>query len=326
MSLTQKSQPRVRRLIQILKSRRVQSLQVSVLAFILFVFSLLLTFSDAFYLILSRYTPRPEILPFPMLVPLIWIVFQVAMLEREAEREGQMPQALSVVRRAHLQEWILSRETMLRLFIEGSSHSEQWKSVASATPALVEWILSSQPDLHLDILAFSTETFLPVCLDAARAMVTQPEPKIQQVSIRILIRDTNADWLIPYLADPRADQQYAEELKVRFLHQQSNWSGLIVREFGRVLPTSKIRLEMRVYPLEPVFKGILINREIGLVGVYPLGTTSWRGMQVWDYLGHEATMVRISKSAESSFERASFGLFLKWFDSLWQSFSCSREA
>jgi len=326
MSSLEKNKPRFQKLIQVLKSRRVQDAEVSILAAIIFVFSLLLTFSDAFYSILGRYTPRPEILPFPLLVSLIWIVFRVAFLERENKGDDHMPEAIDEIRNVHLQEWILSRETTLRFFIEGSSISKQWKSVAAATPALVEWIQSTSPNLNLDILAFSTETFLPPCLDAARAIAARSEPKIKQVSVRILIRDINVDWLIPYIADKRADHEYAHELKARFLHQQSNWTGLILREFGKILPTSKIHLEMRMYPVEPVFKGILINQEIGLVGVYPLGRTSWRGMEVWDYLGHETPMVQIAKSSESVFERTSFELFSKWFNDLWNNNSRAWRA
>jgi len=222
----------------------------------------MLTFSNEVYVFLSRYTPRPEILPFPMLVPLIWIIFEVAILERSSTKEEGVMQSLAVIRHWHLHEWILSRQTMLRFFIEGSRESDQWKSVAAATPTLAEWILSAQPDLQLDILAFSTETFLPACLDAARAIAAQPQPTLQQVGIRILVRDTRVDWLVPYLTDMRADQQYVADLKGRFLHQQSNWSGLILREFGRILPTSKIHLDMRVYPFEPVFKGLVIRHNL----------------------------------------------------------------
>jgi hypothetical protein len=296
------------------------------LALIILVFSLSLTFSDAFYTILSHYTNRPELLPFPLLVTLMWIIFQVMLLEREGEKEDQLPQAFNMIRQAHLQEWIMSREILLHFFIEGNKHSQRWNSVAAATPTLVEWILSARPVLNIDILAFSAETFLPACLDAARAMVAQPAPKLEEVNIRILVRDTSVDWMVPYLRNAKADRQYLDELKTRFLHQQNNWFGLVVREFSKILSANKIHLEMRVYPFEPVLKGMVINREIALIGVYPLGTTIWHNMEVWDYLGHEAPMVRVSKFAESPFERISFEMFVKWFDSYWQDFSRPWEA
>ncbi|MEM4203796.1 MAG: hypothetical protein QXS54_06980 [Candidatus Methanomethylicaceae archaeon] len=322
MSASRKFQVRARSLIQILRSRQAQNLEVSLLALLIIVFSVLLTFSDVFYLALSKYTSRPETLFFPLLVSLMWIIFQVAILERKSSEGGQMPQFLNSLRDAHIPEWILTRESMLQLFLTGNAHTKRWESVAAATPTLTEWILAAQPEVCIDILAFSAETFLPACLDAARAIAVQsPNPTIQQINIRILVRDTNAIWMIPYLPDLTADQQYRQELKTRFLQHQGNWVGLVLREFKKILPASKIGLAIRAYPFEPVFKGILINREIGLVGIYPLSTTSWRGIQVWDYMGYETPMIQISRTAESAFEQISFDIFLRWFDSLWNNFS-----
>ncbi|MBN1136882.1 MAG: hypothetical protein JXM73_09860 [Anaerolineae bacterium] len=319
MSDSRRSQPRIQKLIQGLRNRQARNWEVSILTLIVFTFGVLITFSDVFYNIIEKnVSSHPETIPVLMLVVLVWVVFQVTLLEREAEMEGQVPQVLDKIRHAHLQEWILSRDTLFRMVNEGGTYSQEWNSVSAAAPDLVNWILSAQPNVHLDILAFSTETFLPVCLEAVRGMAAQPKGKLEEVTIRVLVRDTSVDWLVPYLADSNSDRVYVKELKTRFLNQQNNWSGSILRELGRVLTIPQIHLDMRVYSFEPVFKGILINQEIGAVGIYPLGMTSWRGMQVWDYLGHEASMVRVSKSDGLPSERLLFTMFTTWFDDLWK--------
>jgi hypothetical protein len=310
--------PRLRRLKQILNSPRAQNLQISVLAAIIMLLGLVLTFYNEAYLFLSKYAVRPELLPLPLLVVLIWTVLQVALMGREADKSGTQSQVLSAIRHEHLQEWILSRHAMVDFFGEASRPLKRWASVGDATSTLAQWILSAQPNVRLEILAFSTETFLQPCIDAAREIAVS-KAHLDQVDIRILVRDPSTQWLIPYIADQRADEEYVRDLKARFQQARDSWEGLILSEFAKVLPASKIRLEMKVYPFEPVFKGIVVDRRVGLVGVYPVDTTTWRDIRdVWDYLGHKAPMVEISKTAKSPFGASLFEMFLRWFDTLWR--------
>jgi len=173
------------------------------------------------------------------------------------------------------------------------------------------------------MLAYSSETFLDTCLQAGYRIreEDQKSGRVTNIVVKLLTRDLEGQWRLPFLPVLEADYNYRQALHARFDSFLSRWNVEFFQAF-EFLPRENIQLERRWYPFEPTYKAIIINRCIAFVGAYSIHEINHQGVQGWDYHGHGAVMYEVS-SAESMPEGSASALesIVNAFDELWSGYS-----
>jgi len=318
------TESRFRRALKSLSDVRAQTIQMRLFAALLFVLSVLLTFNDHVFAFISTFTDRPELVPMTLMVPYVYLIFQVVLWRLDRDEESESQRLRFAARRSELQERLLERKTVVNAF-NRSVESFPKSDKNSGTTALSEWISSEGgSEIEVIMLAYSSETFLDGCLRAAsriekliRDSGTEPE----KIAFKLLTRDLKAYWRLPFLQNHEADEDYRRALNARFEQFLSRWKVELFEAFA-FLPRHKVHLEVRWYHFEPIFKATIVNRKVALVGVYSVHEINHKGVAGWDYHGHGATMYEV-RGGDSSLPGGQRALesFVELFDELWNRYS-----
>lgn len=174
--------------------------------------------------------------------------------------------------------------------------------------------------IDLDFVAYSAETFIEI----TREIVAEIERTATQaafsgrVRVRILTRDTSpgVEWLVPLTAEERRDVRYRDELSVRFTNVRKSALGEFEDGLRDVLAASRVEFQVKGYRVEPLLKGILVNKRKGVFGLYAIDEL--RSPKGWDYSGHAVAMCRADLDGKG-FDGLAARFFNTWFEGVWSS-------
>lgn len=312
-----------------LSGERSQQIQMRVYALLLFILGNLLAFNDKVFDFLSNFTSRPEILPATLMIPYIYFIFQMVLSHLDRDEEAELEEIRFEERSRELPERRLERKSAVKSF--GRSHEGLLK-VPQAKAS--EWIgeRASAPEIEVLLLAYSSETSLKSCLDSVdflRAHIADnPDgPRPQKVRFKLLTRDLDAVWKVPYFPAREADKEYRNDLKAGFRRHLARWPVELPEKFQGLLYRDQIEVEIKYYPFEPLLKGIVVNREIGMVGIYEFHQPEHRETKGWDYHGWGSSMFEMS-SLDPAATNATDALtdFITYFDEIWNHYSRGKDA
>ena len=185
---------------------------------------------------------------------------------------------------------------------------------------------SQRPDerhlsLELDFLAYSAETLINLSREVTAELedVLQTFPKYDgTVRVRILVRDTTetSDWLIPLALDEERDLEYARDLRTRFKNVRQSALKEFQGSLKDIFQSKNVDFRVRGYITEPLIKGVLVDGERGVFGVYTVDEL--KDPEGWDYSGHAVTMCNCDIAGDFV-QSASALFFKKSFNELWDS-------
>lgn len=172
--------------------------------------------------------------------------------------------------------------------------------------------------LELDLVAYSSETFIELSreivgeIEVARRVDGFDGP----VHVRVLTRDTSdeSDWLVPLTREQRRDGEYRDELSIRFTNVRKSALGEFEDSLKDVLSPDQVEFQVKGYRLEPLLKGILVNHQKGVFGLYSIDDL--RSPKGWDYSGHAVAMCRADIEGKG-FESLAGRFLAEWFDGVW---------
>lgn len=305
-------------------SSRAQVLQLRVSALLLFLLGLALTFSPQAFELAGKFTERPEFLPVTLLVPYVYLIFQVVLWELDRDDASLAKQQAYKARVARLPELRADRSVTVDLFSLATRELPSL-SAQKSSGILTEWMVDAvrqEGRLQVDLLAFSSETFLAPILAVVDHLEELQEPDLlpERVHIRLLMRNLDSEWTAPLLQQQDADEAYQRALKGRFRQFIARWPIEVPASFGRIIVTSKLQLEFRTYDAEPLLKGAVVNGSKGLLGIYDFHRVSHEGVDGWDYHGHGASMKRMFADGSAQ-EVATLGQYCDYYDRLWSEAS-----
>lgn len=180
-------------------------------------------------------------------------------------------------------------------------------------------------DLQLDLVAYSSETFIALSREIVNCIegLTKSVSWKGRVRVRVLIRDMadGYDWLVPVTREERRDNEYASELRVRFTNVRKSCLGEFSEGLKEVLAPDRVDFQVRGYRLEPLVKGVLVNRARGVFGLY--GIDELRSPVGWDFSGHAVTMCRADSGGEG-YDVLAARFFTEWFENVWKDHQVSR--
>lgn len=318
------TESRFRRALKSLSDVRAQTIQMRLFAALLFVLSLLLTFNARVFAFVSTFTDRPELVPMTLMVPYVYLIFQVVLWRLDRDGESEVQRLRFAARRSELQERLLERKTVVNTFNRSVESFPKYDKYGG-TVALSEWIASEGSEIEVIMLAYSSETFLDGCLRAARhieKLIRDSGTEPEKIAFKLLTRDLKAYWRLPFLQNHEADEDYRRALNARFEQFLSRWKVELFEAFA-FLPRHKVHLEVRWYHFEPTFKATIVNRKVALVGVYDVHEINHKGVAGWDYHGHGATIyeVRGDDSSLPPGSQRALETFVELFDELWNRYS-----
>lgn len=313
-----------RRALKSQSTPRAQAIQLRLLTVLLFLLGVLLTFSDKVYDFLERFTDRPEILPVALMVPYVYLIFQVVLWRLDRDDEAELRKIRFEVRRSELHQQLLERRIVVDAFNRSVAGFRNYDKHGGVV-ALSDWIAAEEGgEIEVLMVAYSSETFLDGCLRAARRVQEVTSSKGQQpdkIVFKLLTRDLSVSWRLPFLPVYQADQDYRHALNARFQQFLSRWKVELFDAFA-FLPRDRVQFEARSYPLEPTYKATIVNRKVGLVGVYGTHEVNYGGVSGWDYHGHGARTyeLRINDDVKGVGQLA-LDNFIEYFDLLWNRHS-----
>ena len=182
----------------------------------------------------------------------------------------------------------------------------------------------SAREVRLDIFCYSAETFFSLLVPFFWELHKTP---MQRMYIRILVRNYAKDFIIPCANDGTQDLEYAHDIS----HRNANIIAEFYSNIDRLreqLPEINIDFEIRMYPFEPLHKGIIINRNKLYWAMYPIVRADrmlgGKKKKMWDYEGHSAKLVElINNGGPASAEM--FRSVSTWFDTVWEHFSIATQ-
>ncbi|MBZ5530099.1 MAG: hypothetical protein LAO20_01590 [Acidobacteriia bacterium] len=336
------SHPRFHRLMKNAFSHRAKTVYIRVYTVILFVLGCLLTFSPHVFEFFKRFTQEsPLLLPVTLLVPYIYFIFEMVVsrleeadksfdkavqkLEEAGRPDASVEQAwLFEARRAELDHRRFERKMVVEAFIRSVTGLPNHGRLG--TQAVVEWIAAERgPEIEVQILAYSSETLLDGLIDVANRIKGNAKkgvPAPQRIVFRLLTRDLNCGWRIPCLSSREADEVYRHGLRGRFGQYLSRWQTEFSKAFN-FIPQDQLELEVRWYQFEPLFKAVIVNRKIGVIGVYDVHEVE-RG-QGWDYHGQGVDMYEVNSVGPD--QRSQLGLsdVTQLFEEIWSQHSSKAD-
>jgi hypothetical protein len=181
--------------------------------------------------------------------------------------------------------------------------------------------------LSIDFIAYSAETLInlsrAICDEIAE--VQDERARFEgSIRARVLIRDNRdeVDWLVPLATDQLSDTSYGRDLRTRFRNVQRS----ALREFQESLKdlTSPRQVDFRLrgYHVEPLLKGVMVDRTQGLFGLYTV--SDLKDPEGWDYSGHAVTLCPCDVNGDYVSALAA-GMFNRWFDQLWENEQLTRS-
>lgn len=324
-----------RRAIRSLGSERSQQIQIRVYALVLFVLGILLTFNSNVFEFVAQFTDRPEILPSTLLIPYVYLVFQVVLWHLDRDEEAELEELRFEERRRDLPARILERRSAIASFERGMMAVPGISEERFASQ-IADWIAerSESETVEILMLSYSSETLLSGCLAAARAIQRRKDEEgasaPKALEFKLLARDLEAEWRLPFLYEQKADRAYRTKLKGRFSQHLARWDEELPDAFRKLLYRDQLSLEIRYYAFEPLWKGAVVRtrqgaevgQEVGLVGIYETHSVREGGVEGVDYHGWGSVMHRISKLPEAEqLERKAFDDFISDFDEIWSKHS-----
>ncbi len=297
-------------------------------AAMLFTLGALLTFNDAAFEFAKRFTDRPEILPVTLMVPFVYLIFQVVLWHLDRDEDSIEEKFRFEARRAEVTERRLDRRAIVDAFTRSVDGLPEY-NVHRGTAALAEWIADeAESAIEVLVLAYSSETFLDGCLGAAsrvEAMLADRGRQPAKIVFKLLTRDPKTTWRLPFLPIREADDEYRHALTVRFDQFLARWTVELFEAFS-FLPKDRVELEARWYPFEPMYKAAIVNRKVGLLGIYNVHEVHNKGVSGWDYHGHGAKLyeIRADGGATVNGQRALKSV-VDLFDEIWTRHSRMAE-
>lgn len=308
----------LRRTFSLLSSDRAQKVQLRLYALLLFVLGVLLAFNDTVFEFAARFTERPEILPITLLVPFVYMIFQVVLWRLERDEVSIEERLRFETRRASVQERCLEREAVVQAFARSMQGYPQY-NMNRSTAIFSEAIAETEGAEHeIMLLSYSSETLLDGCLAAATLMRSRLDSGLsnsRRLHFRLLTRDPSHEWNIPCLTTLDVDRDYRRGLDARFAQFLSRWSVELPQAFS-FLPAENVSLNVRWYPFEPLFKAMLLDDSMGLVAMYTIHEVNQKGVRGWDYHGHGARMYHLVARPEDE-SGAVLSELRTYFEQLW---------
>lgn len=325
-----------RRVSRAFASQRAQRMQLRLSAVLLFVLGVLLAFNSNVFSFVGQFTEHPEILPGTLLIPYVYLVFQVVLWHLDRDEESELEEIRFEERRRDVPERIFERRSTVASF-DRAMVGLPGISAESFATQISEWMAerADSDTIEVLMLSYSSETLLSGCLAAAReirtALKLNPVSKSPtKIEFRLLARDLEAAWRIPFLYEQRADIAYRQKLKGRFSQHLARWEEELPEAFDGILYRHQLSIEIRYYPFEPLHKGAIVRsrsgpvveREVGLVGIYSTHSVREGGVEGVDYHGWGSVMHRISKLPEATaVERHALDDFVSYFEEMWTKHS-----
>ncbi|MGB3676980.1 MAG: hypothetical protein WA988_21325 [Candidatus Nanopelagicales bacterium] len=330
-----------RRVSRAFNSERSQRVQIRLSASILFVLGVLLAFNSNVFEFVAQFTDHPEILPGTLLIPYVYLVFQVVLWHLDRDEEAELEEIRFEERRRDVPERILERRTAISSFDRGMAAVPGISAERFATQ-ISEWMAerADAETIEVLMLSYSSETLLSGCLAAAREIqetleagyISKPPTTIE---FKLLTRDLESPWRFPFLYEQKADSAYRRKLKGRFSQHLARWKEELPEAFDTLLYRHQLSLDIRYYPFEPLLKGVVVRskldgeaeREVGLIGIYSIHSVREGGVEGVDYHGWGSVMHRISKLPDATAtERVALDDFVSNFDEIWTKYSRADES
>jgi len=180
--------------------------------------------------------------------------------------------------------------------------------------------------LSIDFVAYSAETLINLSRDISAEIDDVVQESVQGahapyeglIRIRILIRDTTEgyEWLVPLATEHEKDREYATDLRTRFRNVQRSALKEFQESLKDIISPKQVDFHIRGYRLEPLVKGVMVDRSKGIFGLYTVDDL--RDPEGWDYSGHAVTMCPCDKNGD--FVQATCAdFFRRWFELLWDN-------
>lgn len=318
---------RLRRVIKSVWGERAKNIYLRLYSVALFAFGALLTFFPDVFAFFQRYTAHPELIPVTLLVPYMILIFEMVLSRLERDEDSTEQNRRFEARLSEIPERRLERKTVVDAFNRSVDGLRNYDKNAGID-ALSGWIAESGPTIEVLILAYSSETLLDAALRAAeriRKKIDTGDAPPEMIVFKLLTRDLQAKWRIPCLSIREADEDYRRGLNHRFGQHLSRWKTEFFRAFD-FLPRDKVVLDVRWYPFEPTYKAIIVNKKVGLVGVYDVQNVENKGASGWDYEGHGARLYEMRADGSTSrIGQLALKSFTRLFDELWTQYSKPSE-
>ncbi len=180
-------------------------------------------------------------------------------------------------------------------------------------------------DVSIDFAGFSGETLhgaLQEPLDKIRTGRLSPKT----ISIRALIVDTSAPWVLPCRVDGLADDPDFRRRAQKITQRHTQALTASVEELADLGLVEQAAVQIRVHKCAPLFKLYILNNEEAFFGFYPVRehTVTLKGEQrsIYDLMGKDALLFHQEATED---ETAAGTLYVRqareWFESMWQTIS-----
>jgi hypothetical protein len=333
---TQPPKPRrFHRMMAAVLSERAKTIYIRFYTVVLFAFGGLLTFyPHIFELINLKKEESHLLLLVTLLVPYIYLIFEMVVsrleesdkefdkvvlrLEQAGNPDNTTRQSwVFEARRSQIEQRRLERKMVVDAFKRSVVDLNDLGRFG--TQAVVDWISSTKESaIEVLILAYSSETLFDGLIDVAKRIdknIKSGMPPPASITFKLLSRNLKAeDWFIPCLATREADVEYRRGLNIRFGQQLNRWYTEFYPAFS-FLPREKLALEIKWYDFEPLFKAVIVNRKIGIVGVYDMHPIERE--QGWDYHGKGVGVYEIRIDSPDQQSKLALQDFVQLFDEIW---------
>jgi hypothetical protein len=182
--------------------------------------------------------------------------------------------------------------------------------------------------VELDIAAYSSETFYEL-LYGFLNNVLEEETKLERLRLRLLLPDYSRPMGLPGKVKATDEDHVREHPVYKGYLQKRNRNriGYFVdyfRQFADGGIVKDVKFEVRVHPVPPLFKFIIINNDIVFEAKYPISETLYEYEEddgehrvlLWEFKGERATMIP-TKREGSAADRIRFHETRKWFNTMW---------
>jgi hypothetical protein len=320
------TQPRWRQLLKSAFGQKAKNIYIRVFAVILFSLGALLTFSPHVFEFFSSFTKEPALLPVTLLVPYVYLIFEMVLSRLEEDDDSTEQKRLYEARRTEVLERCFERKMSVDAFKRSMAGLRNWGK--DGAKAVVDWIAADRSGvIKVQILAYSSETLLDGIIDVAQRIkdnIAGGIPAPQNIVFELLTRDLGGKWRLPCLASHEADEDYRRGLNARFGQYLSRWRTEFYRAFD-FFPRDRLVLEARWYPFEPTYKAVIVNKKIGVVGIYDVHGVNHRGVDGWDYHGQGVSMYEVQATGSVANSRLALESITRLFDELWNQHSMSAD-
>jgi len=176
--------------------------------------------------------------------------------------------------------------------------------------------------VFLDICAYSSETFHAVLAPFFRRIIDR-ELTLRELHIRLLVRDYRRPFVVPCNGNMKEDPSYRSATVSRNRKFIDDFLA-DVNQIRDACPDMDINFEIRLYPFEPIFKGVIIGGNRAFWNIYSIMNARRRiGDEekiIWDYYGERTRLIQLQADGPIA-ERELLSSFQGWFATVWDYFS-----